>query len=219
MADRRNLIERYNANERTNHWITAIAFVLLALSGLALFHPAFYWLTSLFGGGPWTRILHPFIGVVMFVSFALFAIHMWRQNRMSKADRQWLRQIGDVVNNREDRLPEVGKYNAGQKLLYYVLILCVLGLLLSGIVMWREYFSFYFPIWAIRAASVVHAVCALVMICAIIVHIYAGIWVKGSVRAMVRGTVSPGWAWKHHRAWFREVRKDTARSGRGGPAL
>ena len=211
MADRRNLIERYNANERTNHWITAIAFVLLALSGLALFHPAFYWLTGLFGGGTWTRILHPFIGVVMFVSFALFAAHMWRQNRMTKADRQWLRQVGDVVNNREDRLPEVGKYNAGQKLVYYVLILCVLGLLASGIVMWREYFSFYFPIWAIRAASVVHAVCALVMICAIIVHIYAGIWVKGSVRAMVRGTVSPGWAWKHHRAWFREVRKDTAK--------
>lgn len=211
MADRRNLIERYNANERTNHWITATAFVLLALSGLALFHPAFYWLTGLFGGGTWTRILHPFIGVVMFVSFALFAIHLWRQNRMTKADRQWLRQIGDVVNNREDRLPEVGKYNAGQKLLYYVLILCVIGLLASGIVMWREYFSFYFPIWAIRAASVVHAVCALVMICAIIVHIYAGIWVKGSVRAMVRGTVSPGWAWKHHRAWFREVRKDTAK--------
>jgi len=211
MADRRNLIERYNANERTNHWITAIAFVLLALSGLALFHPAFYWLTGLFGGGTWTRILHPFIGVVMFVSFALFAAHMWRQNRMTKADRQWLRQVGDVVNNREDRLPEVGKYNAGQKLVYYVLILCVIGLLLSGIVMWREYFSFYFPIWAIRAASVVHAVCALVMICAIIVHIYAGIWVKGSVRAMVRGTVSPGWAWKHHRAWFREVRKDTAK--------
>src|SRR5690606_29403089 len=100
MADRRNLIERYNANERTNHWITAIAFVLLALSGLALFHPAFYWLTGLFGGGTWTRILHPFIGVVMFVSFALFAAHMWRQNRMTKADRQWLRQVGDVVNNR-----------------------------------------------------------------------------------------------------------------------
>jgi len=208
---RRNLIQRYDANERTNHWVTAITFVLLALSGLALFHPAFFWLTNLFGGGPWTRILHPFIGLVMFVSFALFAVHMWRQNRITKADRQWLRQIGDVLNNREDRLPEVGKYNAGQKLLYYVLILCMIGLLASGIVIWRAYFSFYFPIWAIRAASVLHAVCGFVLICAIIVHIYAAIWVKGSVRAMVRGTVSPGWAWKHHRAWFREVRKDTAK--------
>ena len=45
------------------------------------------------------------------------------------------------------------------------------------------------------------------MIFAIIVHIYAGIWVKGSIRAMTRGVVTPGWAWKHHRAWFRAVSK------------
>lgn len=208
---KRDWILRYTPYERTSHWIVAILFILLALSGLALFHPAFYWLSNLFGGGPWTRILHPFIGVAMFVCFALFAGHMCRHNIFTRNDRQWLRQIGDVVNNREDRLPEVGKYNAGQKLLFYVLILSMLGLLLSGIVMWREYFSFYFPIWLIRAASVLHAVCALIMICAIIVHIYAGIWVKGSVRAMVRGTVSPGWAWKHHRSWYREKRSRPAR--------
>ena len=85
-----------------------------------------------------------------------------------------------------------------------MLILCMLGLFVSGIVIWREYFAFYFPIWAIRAASVLHAVCALVLICAIIVHIYAAIWVKGSLTAMLRGHVTAGWAWKHHRAWFRE---------------
>ncbi|OUL68570.1 formate dehydrogenase cytochrome b556 subunit, partial [Paraburkholderia hospita] len=57
-----DLIVRYTPNERTNHWITAITFVLLALSGLALFHPSMFWLSALFGGGQWTRILHPFIG-------------------------------------------------------------------------------------------------------------------------------------------------------------
>jgi len=51
----------------------------------------------------------------------------------------------------------------------------------------------------------VHAICAFAIICAIIIHVYAGIWVKGSVQAMTRGTVTPGWAWKHHRAWFRDV--------------
>jgi hypothetical protein len=51
-----NLIVRYTANERANHWITAIPFVLLALSGPALFHPSMFWLTSIFGGGQWTRI-------------------------------------------------------------------------------------------------------------------------------------------------------------------
>jgi formate dehydrogenase subunit gamma len=57
----------------------------------------------------------------------------------------------------------------------------------------------------VRVAAVLHAICAVVLICAILVHIYAGFWVKGSVHAMVRGTVTPGWAWKHHRAWFRQI--------------
>ncbi|OZI19698.1 formate dehydrogenase subunit gamma [Bordetella genomosp. 9] len=201
------LIERYTPGQRSNHWIVAISFVLLALSGLALFHPAMFWLTSLFGGGPWTRILHPFVGVFMFLCFAWFAARLWRHNKMEARDREWLKRGRDVITNREDRLPEVGRYNGGQKLLYYVLIVCMIGLLLSGIVIWRQYFSFYFPITVIRAASVVHAACGLVMICAIVVHIYAGIWVKGSIGAMMRGTVTWGWAWKHHRAWFREVRK------------
>lgn len=199
------LIQRYSAGERTNHWITAICFVLMALSGLALFHPAFFWLTGLFGGGTWTRILHPFVGVAMFVSFLILACRMARHNRMTQADKAWLCKVKDVLANREENLPEAGRYNGGQKVLFYVLVLCMIGLLLSGIVIWRAYFSLYFPEGVIRAAAVLHALCAFVMICTIIVHIYAAIWVKGSVRAMVRGTVTPGWAWKHHRAWFREV--------------
>jgi len=87
------------------------------------------------------------------------------------------------------------------------LVVCLIGLLLSGIVIWRVYFAEFFSVGVIRAAALLHAFLAFVLICAIIVHIYAGIWVKGSVRAMTRGWVSPGWAWKHHRAWFREVSK------------
>ena len=204
------LIQRYTAGQRINHWVIAITFVLSALSGLALFHPAFYWLTGLLGGGPWTRILHPFVGVLMLVCFAIFAMRMWRDNLMTKKDWQWLRQLGDVIRAREDRLPDVGRYNAGQKLLFFALILLMLGLLLSGVVMWREYFSFYFPIWAVRWSSLIHAIFAFLAIWLIIVHIYAGIWVKGSVRAMTRGTVTPGWAWKHHRAWVRKLRKQPA---------
>ncbi len=199
-----DLIVRYTPNERTNHWITAITFVLLALSGLALFHPSMFWLSALFGGGQWTRILHPFIGLVMFVSFMILALRFWHHNYLDADDRQWLRQINDVLANREDRLPEVGRYNAGQKLLFFVLVLCLLLLLLSGIVIWRAYFAFYFPIEVVRVAAVIHAVTALVLICSIIVHIYAAIWVKGSIGAMVRGTVTLGWARKHHPKWFRE---------------
>ena len=204
---KRDEIVRYEPATRINHWIVAISFVLLALSGLALFHPALFWLTNLFGGGPWTRILHPFIGLVMLIAFVFLGAKLWHENVMQPRDWQWLRQIKDVVNNREDALPEVGKYNAGQKLLFYTIVLCLIGLLLSGIVIWRAYFAFYFPVEVIRFASLLHAFCAFVLICAIIVHIYAAIWVKGSVKAMTRGTVSYGWAYKHHRSWFRDVTK------------
>ncbi|CAM2196015.1 formate dehydrogenase O subunit gamma [Paraburkholderia kururiensis] len=199
-----NLIVRYTPNERTNHWITAISFVLLAISGLAMFHPSMFWLSALLGGGQWTRILHPFIGVVMFASFLVLALRFWHHNYLDESDYQWLRQMNDVLANREDKLPPIGRYNAGQKLLFFVMVACLLLLLASGVVIWRRYFSFYFPIEVIRLAAVVHAASAFVLIIGIVVHVYAALWVKGSLGAMVRGTVTLGWARKHHPRWFRE---------------
>ena len=200
-------IERYDASVRINHWIVAISFVLVALSGLALFHPAMFWLTSLFGGGPWARILHPFIGCFMVAAFSLLGVKFWRENLLHQRDWIWLRKIKEVVNNREENLPEVGRYNGGQKLLFFVIIGCLVCLLLSGMVIWRQYFSAYFAIDVVRWGALAHAFFGFVLICSIIVHIYAGVWVKGSIRAMTRGWVTPRWAWKHHRAWFREVTK------------
>jgi formate dehydrogenase subunit gamma len=204
MSDRQ-LIARYTVGERTTHWLVALSFILAALSGLALFHPALFWLSNLFGGGPWTRVLHPFIGLFMLVVFLFLAGAVWDDNRLQPADWKWLKHIRDVVNNREQQLPEVGRYNGAQKLLFLILVGCMVGLALSGPVIWREYFSGYFAVSVIRLAAVVHALCAFILVCAILLHIYAAIWVKGSVRAMVRGTVTPGWAWKNHRAWFRHI--------------
>ncbi|MGA7813941.1 formate dehydrogenase subunit gamma [Caballeronia sp.] len=199
------LIVRYTPNERTNHWITAITFVLLALSGLAMFHPAMSWLYAIFGGGQWTRILHPFVGCVMFLSFLILALRFWRHNYLDKMDIQWMKQIDDVLNNREEKLPAIGKYNAGQKLLFFTMVVCLLALLASGIVIWRRYFSVYFPIEIIRFAVVVHAAAAFVLMVGIVVHIYAALWIKGSIGAMTRGTVTYGWARKHHPRWFEEI--------------
>jgi formate dehydrogenase subunit gamma len=209
-AKRRGLILRYSAGVRTTHWLVALTFVLAALSGFALFHPALIGLSALVGGGTWSRILHPYLGVLMLLIFVWLAAHVAADNRMQPRDWAWLRQYRDVVNNREERLPEVGRYNAGQKLVFYMIIVCLALLLLSGLVIWRAYFSGYFPVGLIRLSAVVHAVCALVLICTIIVHIYAAIWVRGSIHAMTSGTVTPGWAWKHHRAWFREAMTDAA---------
>jgi formate dehydrogenase subunit gamma len=198
-------ILRYNANERTNHWLVAILFFMAGLSGLALFHPAMFWLTHLFGGGPWTRILHPFFGVVMFVFFMGLVIRFWRANLFISNDRLWLKRINRVIKNEEEGVPPVGKYNPGQKLLFWVLLLCMLGLLLSGVVIWRAYFSEYFSMTVIRLGALVHALAGFVLILSIIVHIYSGIWIKGSVAAMVHGWVSRRWAKKHHELWYRKI--------------
>ncbi|MCL5059205.1 MAG: formate dehydrogenase subunit gamma [Candidatus Thermoplasmatota archaeon] len=199
------LIQRYTASERTSHWVVAITFVLAALSGLALFHPAFFFFVHLFGGGPWTRILHPFIGTVMFLFFIGMAIRFWRFNRITPADRQWMKRIGDVMCNRDEGLPEPGKYNAGQKYLFWVMVISIPVLLVSGIAIWQPWFAPFFPVWLMRVAVVVHALAAWIMILGIVVHVYAAIWVKGTIRAMTRGTVSAAWARHHHRAWYREM--------------
>ena len=199
------LIERYTPNQRVNHWFTAITFVLLALSGLALFHPSMYWLTNVLGGGTWTRILHPFIGVVMSVSFLGLAASFWSQNTLTANDGQWLARWRDVINIREGGLPEVGRYNAGQKLLFWVMVVAMILLLVSGIVIWQPYFAPSFSVTLLRIAALTHAACAFLLILGIIIHIYAALWVKGSMRAMTRGYVSPSWAKKHHGAWYREI--------------
>ncbi|WP_371364445.1 formate dehydrogenase subunit gamma [Pseudomonas sp. QL9] len=200
-------IQRYTANERSNHWMVALFFILAGLSGLALFHPALFWLSYLFGGGPWTRILHPFLGVAMFVFFLGLVIRFASHNLLEKSDVQWLKQWRDVVANREEKLPEVGRYNAGQKLLFWTLLLCMLVLLVTGFVIWRQYFSAWFGIGVIRLSVLLHAFAAFVLICSILVHIYAGIWVKGSMGAMLYGWVSRAWARKHHGAWLKSVDK------------
>ena len=197
-------ILRYNANQRTNHWLVAILFFMAGLSGLALFHPALFWLSNLFGGGPWTRILHPFMGVAMFVLFMGLVIRFWRANFFIHNDKLWLKRIDRVMLNQEEGVPPIGKYNPGQKLLFWTLLACMLVLLFSGVVIWRVYFSQWFGITTIRLAVLAHAAAAFVLVTSIIVHIYAGIWIKGSVDAMLHGWVSRAWARKHHALWYRE---------------
>jgi formate dehydrogenase subunit gamma len=199
------LIPRYTPLERGNHWIVALCFVLAALSGLALFHPSFFFFSSLFGGGPWTRVLHPFIGVVMFAFFLITMVRFWGLNRLTAADREWMKRIPEFAMNREHDMPEVGKYNAGQKYVFWTIVVTLWLLILTGIVMWRPYFAEAFPIWLNRLAVVLHALSAFVLILGIIVHVYAAIWVKGTMRAMTRGTVTAGWARHHYPRWYRET--------------
>ena len=198
------VVDRYNAPARANHWVTAISLILLALSGMSMFHPSLFFLTDLFGGGQWTRIIHPWIGVVLFFSFAGLFLRFWRANLWEHTDSVWLGRAGAVLSGHEERLPEIGRYNAGQKLVFWGMTLLIVVLFTSGITIWDRYFFAYTSIETKRVAVVTHAAAAVCAILIWIVHVYAAIWVRGTVRAMTTGSVTGGWAWRHHRRWLRE---------------
>ena len=122
-------VDRYSGGARINHWITATCLVLLALSGLALFSPWLFFLTGLFGGGQWTRAIHPWIGVVLFFSFAGLFLRFWRANLWKSEDGTWLARLRDVLSGHEERLPEVGKYNAGQKAVFWLMSILIIVLI------------------------------------------------------------------------------------------
>ena len=175
---------------------------------MALFQPEFFVLSYVLGDGTWSRILHPFIGVVLMLGFGRTMIKSWNDNKITDADRQWMKRIGDVIRNRDEGLPEVGKYNAGQKYLFWTWVVTILLLFVSGVVMWQPYFTPYFTVGVVRVAVLVHVFSAFVAILGLIVHVYSGVmWVRGSLRAMTRGTVTASWAKHHHPAWYRSVGK------------
>jgi len=197
-------VDRYTGIQRVNHWITAGLFTLLALSGLAMFSPYLFFLTGLFGGGQATRTIHPWLGVALLFSFGMLFVRFWRLNLPSMDDVKWVLRIGDVVQNRHDRLPEIGKYNAGQKGVFWSQTWLILIMFTSGLVVWDQYFFAYTDIEQKRWAILAHSVAAIFAIAIILVHIYAGIWIRGTSRAMIRGSVTGGWAFRHHRKWFKQ---------------
>lgn len=207
-------VSRYRGYTRLNHWFTAACMIVLLLSGFAFFHPSLYGLTALFGGGAMTRWLHPFVGVALFFSFLLLFLQMWRLNLPRREDAAWTRRIGDVIRGHEENLPELGKYNAGQKLVFWAMAVLIVILIGSGVMIWEEYFPDLVTIPTRRIAVAVHALAAVAVILVFILHVYAAIWTRGTIRAMTRGTVTGGWAYRHHRKWLREL------AGRqtGGPA-
>jgi formate dehydrogenase subunit gamma len=196
-------VDRYRGATRLNHWVTAISLVLLALSGLSMFHPSLFFLTDLFGGGQMTRTIHPWIGVVLFVSFFLLFFQFWRLNLWNRTDTEWLAHIGDFIRGHEEKMPQVGKYNAGQKLVFWAMTILILVLICTGIAIWDQYFFDLTAIETKRFAVLAHAIAAVIAILVWILHVYAGIWVRGSLNAMIKGRVSGGWAWRHHRKWLR----------------
>jgi len=159
----------------------------------------------LFGGGQWTRAIHPWIGIVLLISYAGLVIQLWRDNLWNRDDIAWMRAFDRVLANEEEGVPEVGRYNAGQKFVFWSMALLIPVLFFTGIVIWDVYFSPYTTIEQQRIALLIHSLMAIATIIVWIIHVYAAIWVRGSVRSMTQGYVTPGWAWRHHRKWLRRL--------------
>jgi len=210
-------VHRYRLETRINHWINAVAMILLVLSGLSMFHPSLFFLTVLFGGGQNTRAIHPWIGLVLVLSFILLIVQFWRANLWNRSDTAWVAHAGELVLGHEERMPEAGKYNAGQKFVFWAMVILITILFATGIVIWDQYFSDLTGIESKRLAVLAHSVAAIGAICVLILHVYAAIWVRGSFDAMIKGSVSAGWAWRHHRKWFRQLAAGaTGQSRRSG---
>jgi formate dehydrogenase subunit gamma len=205
-------VRRYHGLQRINHWVTAVLFVLLALSGLSMYHPGFFFLSALFGGGTSARTIHPWLGITLAVSFFVLARPIFQYNIWNRDDLHWALRFWRVMTNRHDGLPDLGKYNAGQKGVYWTQALLIPVLLITGVVAWQEYLGAWMPIPIQRAAVLIHSVGAVFAMTIIIIHVYAGIWIKGTMRAMLHGRVTGGWAWLHHRKWLRETLRGAAES-------
>jgi formate dehydrogenase subunit gamma len=202
-------IVRYSFRERMVHAAAAVSFVYLLLTGLAFWTPALYWIAIVLGGGFLSRMLHPWIGVGFAVVVGVMFV-MWHADmRAVAADREWRKAMGHYIRNEDARVPAAGRFNFGQKQLFWVMTWSALVLLLSGLVLWFPHLIPP-PRAALReSAALVHAIAALVTIGAFIVHLYMGlVVVPGGLRTILRGDVSEEWARHHHRSWLDTLRRE-----------
>ncbi len=198
-------MERFSLRERLFHWLAALSFVYAALSGLALFARSLYWLAPVLGGGVFVRWAHPWVGIVFSVALGFMFLRWAGAMRLDSSDREWLRNSHKYAAHEEEGLPEAGRFNGGQKMLFWTESLCCLLLLASGVVLW---FPELMPRGLRLAAVLIHPVTAIAAIVGIIVHIYMGtLAVPGALRSMTRGWATSGWAAAHHPKWYREISK------------
>lgn len=196
---------RHPVYTRVLHWCVAIFFVLALLSGFAVYSPwLFRWLTPLFGGGPTARLLHPWFGLAFDIFFFFQFLNWLVPMAWTKADSRWMRRVKAYASNEEKvEAEDVGFFNGGQKLYFWLIVVSALLFLVTGLFMW---FDDAAARWLVALSYVVHDLAALVMLAGFIIHVYEGTAAQpGTFQSMTDGTVSKEWAWTHHPAWYAEV--------------
>jgi formate dehydrogenase iron-sulfur subunit len=195
-------IVRHGLGARLTHWLVALAFFVTLLTGLPIWTPVFRWLAPLFGGLAVCRWLHPWAGVALVGAAALMFFRWLGEMRMERGDWRWLGPKMLSYFRQEGETEDVGKYNGGQKILFFLVPLLTVVLLVSGVVLW---IPLRFGEVVRQASWVLHDAAFLFFLVAIIVHIYLGTAaLPGTFQSMTRGTVSKAWARLHHPRWYRE---------------
>jgi formate dehydrogenase subunit gamma len=210
-------VERFGATERANHWMTAVSFILMALTGIILLYgkPLLIPLIGepAFGSvAYWSAWLHMSFAVP-FVFGILIMIALWLvDNIPTRLDWEWLKRGGGFMHD-DGRNPPARKFNAGQKIVFWGVTLGGLLLLASGLSLMFPFYWFGYD--GMQSAQIVHAVLALCMIALIFGHVYIGtIGMEGAFDAMWSGDVDRNWAKEHHSIWYERVTGSRARSGR-----
>ena len=210
-------IKRYNIFERFTHWMTALSFIVLAISGLnyvfgkrllmPLIGPDAFAAWS-----QWAKYGHNFLAWPFMLGLLLMIVAWIRDNIPDRYDLAWLRSGGGVLGNSH---PPAGRFNAGQKLIYWAVILGGLAMSVTGIFMLFPFSAT--DINGMQWAQYVHATVGVILIAIIIAHIYIGtLGMEGAYDAMATGEVDLAWAREHHSAWVKDMqRKGEVPAGRG----
>ena len=206
-------ILRFNAIERFVHWLTASCFIVLALSGLNITFGKWLILPWL---GPeafttlslWAKYAHNYLAFPFMLGL-IFTFIMWiKDNIPNKTDAEWLKRGGGIVGNDH---PPAKRFNAGQKMIYWTVIIGGLLLSITGVILLFPFSGT--TIADMQLAQIVHAVIAVLLIAVMIAHIYIGtLGMEGAYDAMGTGEVDLNWAKQHHSLWVEEEK------GRSQPA-
>jgi formate dehydrogenase subunit gamma len=194
---------RFNTFERLVHWMTATCFVALALSGLNV---AFgkNLLIPLVGPeafaawSQWAKYAHNYLSFPFTLGVLLIFLMWIAWNIPSKVDVEWLREGGGIVGHKH---PPAHRFNAGQKLIYWIVVLGGGAVAASGYLLM---FPFYATnIAGMQLAQMVHGIVAVLFVAVMIAHAYIGtIGMEGAFEAMWDGPVDVNWAKQHHSAWL-----------------
>ena len=223
-ADGGRTIQRFTYFERVAHWANAIAFCVLAISGLVMAFGKFLilpWLGgTLFGLLTYgLKTLHNFAGPLFVVSLVIVFLTFVRSNLLSRLDWLWLKQGGGLFGGAEPPSP---RFNAGEKIVFWVGVFLLGSIVIgSGLVLDKVLPGLAYTRGEMQVAHIVHSISTILMMAMFFGHIYIGtIGMKGAYRAMKTGDVDENWARLHHSYWYEDVKSGKVPMARskGAPA-